>query len=52
MAEKSRYTAYAKALAKQEKSQSSPESILKKLKEYKEQLAVISVPVGESEDEQ
>ena len=55
MARRSRYEAYAKALAKQvgqEKKQSSPKSILKQLQEYKEQLAVISVPIGEDENEE
>lgn len=55
MARRSRYEAYVKALAKlggEEKKQSSPKSILKQLQEYKEQSVVISVPIGESEDDE
>lgn len=54
MARRSRYEAYAKAFAKtekQEKKHSSPKSILKKLQEYKEQSVVISVPIGEGDNE-
>lgn len=55
MARRSRYEAYAKALMEhmgQEKKQSSPKSILKQLQEYKEQNVVISVPIGENEDDE
>ena len=47
MARKSRYTAYMKAIGKREKRKTSPASILQKLKEFKEQKAVISIPIEE-----
>ncbi|ETP71486.1 hypothetical protein UYO_2558 [Lachnospiraceae bacterium JC7] len=49
MARKSRYMAYAEGLSKNSKKKeerSTPKSILKKLKELKEQNVVITVPAG------
>lgn len=51
MGRRSRYIAYVNGVAVLQKKKSTRGSILKKLQELKEQKAVISIPVGEAEDE-
>ena len=49
MGKKSRYLAYEKAISKREGKQSSPASILKRLRELKDQNVVISVPLEQDD---
>ena len=49
MGKKSRYLAYKKAISKREGKQSSPASILKRLRELKDQNVVISVPLEQDD---
>ena len=49
MGKKSRYLAYEKAISKRERKQSSPASILKRLRELKDQNVVINIPLGQDD---
>ena len=49
MGKKSRYLAYKKAISKREGKQSSPASILKRLRELKDQNVVIHIPLGQED---